>query len=384
MLAPWAQQEVATADLNDARLNKRLTRLLSDLGSRPTASIPAACGGYKETAAAYRFFENDNVAPEKILQPHFEQTRLRMAEQKVVLLTQDTTEIDVTRPQQPVKDAGPLDTDARRGGFMHPLHAFTPDGTPLGAVWCQFWTRDEESLSKSAEQKRRERGAAPIEDKESLRWLEGLRQARASAQTLPDVQCVCIADSEADIYEMFTEPRGEHAVHWLIRACQDRALETAAEASHQRLRQRALEAPVQFSQEITVRGRQAKTSCETRERRQTRATRKAVVEVRATSVTLRPPARPDRALPPLLACAAVYLIVAWRTLFVCRLGRSVPDLDCEALFEPSEGKSVWMAVHREAPPKTPPKLSVLLALIAQLGGSINRKRKDPPGRKPSG
>lgn len=451
MLAPWAQQEVATADLNDARLNKRLTRLLSDLGSRPTASIPAACGGYKEMTAAYRFFEHDNVSPEKILQPHFDQTRLRMAEQKVVLLTQDTTEIDLTRPQQPVKGAGPLDTDARRGGFMHPLHAFTPDGTPLGTVWCQFWTRDEESLSKSAEQKRRERRAAPIEDKESLRWLEGLRQARAIAQTLPHVQCVCIADSEADIYEMFAEPRGEHAVDWLIRACQDRALEAAADASHQHLRQRVMEAPVQFCQEITVRGRQAKTSCETRERRQTRETRKAIVEVRAMSVTLRPPARPDRALPPvtvnvvlvsevdppanepavewllvttlpidtvdqvrqvvqyycvrwmieilfrvfksgcrveqrrfeymdrLLACAAVYLIVAWRTLFVCRLGRSVPDLDCEALFEPSEWKSVWMAVHREAPPKTPPKLSVLLALIAQLGGYINRKRKDPPG-----
>jgi hypothetical protein len=101
---------------------------------------------------------------------------------------------------------------------MHPLHAFTPDGTPLGTLWCQFWTRDEESLTKSAEEKRRERKAAPIEDKESLRWLEGLRQARASAQKLPGVQCACIADSEADIYEVFAEPRGEPAVHWHGRA----------------------------------------------------------------------------------------------------------------------------------------------------------------------
>ena len=81
----------------------------------------------------------------------------------------------------------------------------------------------------------------------------------------------------------------------------------------------------------------------------------------------------------LLACAAVYLIVAWRTLLVYRLGRSAPDVDCEALFEPAEWKSVWMAVHQRTPPKKAPKLSVVLVLIAQLGGYVNRPRSDPPG-----
>ena len=55
----------------------------------------------------------------------------------------------------------------------------------------------------------------------------------------------------------------------------------------------------------------------------------------------------DRVLP----CVGLYLIVAWRTLFVCRMGRSCPDLDCEAIFEPSEWKAVWMAVKRTKPPK---------------------------------
>ena len=62
------------------------------------------------------------------------------------------------------------------------------------------------------------------------------------------------------------------------------------------------------------------------------------------------------------------------------MGRSVQDLHCDAIFQPSEWKSVWMAIHRETPPTTPPKLSVMLGLIAQLGGYVNRpKRKDPPG-----
>jgi len=454
MFAPWVQQEVAGADLEDARLNRRLAKILADLGQRPTASIPAACGGHKETMAAYRFFANDKVTEQKVLQPHGEATRQRMAAQEVVLMVQDTTELDVTRPAQQVENAGPLDTAARRGAFMHPLHAFTPDGTPLGTVACTFWTRDDESLTQSAEQKRRRRRAAPIEAKESMRWVEGLRQARAVAQTLPAVRCVCIADSEADIYELFAEDRGVVPVDWLIRACQDRALaaDAADAAAPAHLRGSVLQSPVLFTQEIQVRGRTPKTACETRGRRQARVDRKAVVEVRAASVTLRPPARSDRALPTvpvqvvlvrevsppagevaiewllvttlpidtadqvrlvvqyycvrwlievlfrifksgcrvegrlfehldrLLPCAAVYWIVAWRTLFVCRLGRSVPELDCEAIFAPAEWKSVWTAVHREAPPETPPRLAVMIALIAQLGGYVNRpKRKDPPG-----
>jgi hypothetical protein len=61
MLAPWALEEMATADLRDKRLNDRLIHILSDLGSRPTASIPAACGGFNEMTAAYRFFDNDKA-----------------------------------------------------------------------------------------------------------------------------------------------------------------------------------------------------------------------------------------------------------------------------------------------------------------------------------
>ena len=43
----------------------------------------------------------------------------------------------------------------------------------------------------------------------------------------------------------------------------------------------------------------------------------------------------------LLPCLAVYLIVAWRVLYVCRLGRSCPEISCEAVFEPAEWQSVY-------------------------------------------
>ena len=78
-----------------------------------------------------------------------------------------------------------------------------------------------------------------------------------------------------------------------------------------------------------------------------------------------------------LPCLALCLIVAWRTLFVCRMGRECPDLDCEAIFEPSEWKAVWMAVHRKKPSRKAPRLSEMVHLIASLGGYVERPKSEP-------
>jgi hypothetical protein len=81
----------------------------------------------------------------------------------------------------------------------------------------------------------------------------------------------------------------------------------------------------------------------------------------------------------LLPCLALYLIVTWRTLYVCRLGRSCPELSCEAVFEPAEWQSVYQVVKREKPPEQPPNLQTMVRLMAQLGGYVNRNRDDEPG-----
>jgi hypothetical protein len=395
--------------------------------------------------AAYRFFDNDKSTFDKVIEPHIAQTKNRMAAQKLVLLVQDTTEIDLTRPEQAVEGSGELD-GARRGVLLHKMQAFVPDGTPLGTVWAEPLNRTEGVSHASAAEKARQRKQTPIEEKESFRWLTGLREAREIAQELPTVQCVCVADSEADIYEVFAEPRGEHAVHWLIRACQDRAIDGDV---GQRLRDQVLATPVLYEVKLLIRGRTAKTAAEDRARRQNRKTRQAKVEVRATRVTLRPPYRPDRKLPQVTAnvvlvsepdppagetpvewilvttlpidtleqvrtiveyycvrwcievlfrtlksgcrierrrfehidrvlpCLGLYLIVAWRTLFVCRMGRSCPDVDCEDIFEPSEWKAVWVAVNRKQPPKKSPRLKEMVHLVASLGGYIERPHTEP-------
>lgn len=452
MLAPWAMNEVKTADLNDKRLNARLAEVLSQLAARPTASIPAACEGRAEMVAAYRFCENKKTSFEAVLQPHCDATRKRMAAQPVVILAQDTTEIDLTRPEQQVAGAGSLDGSSRRGAFVHPLGAFTPDGTPLGIVDAIAWAREEEPVRASLS--RAERAAIPIEQKESHRWLTTLQRAREETSHCPTTQLISVADSEADIYEVLAEGMGgPRSVDWIVRACQDRALLCGdrENSGGNHLREYVLGQPVLFGKTIHVRGRKAKVACSTRGRQQPRESREAEMVVRAARVTLRPPWRADRKLPPVtvnavlvselnpppndepvewllltslpidsveqvgqilqyycvrwmievffrvlksgcrveerrfkyldrqLTCLALYMIVAWRTLYVCRLGRSCPEMSCEAVFEPAEWKSVWKVVRREDPPAEPPALGVFVRMVAQLGGYVNRKRPDPPG-----
>ena len=460
MLAPWAIDEMKNVDLKDKRLNDRLTAVLSQLGGHPTASIPAACGGYAEMTAAYRLFGNEKVCFDNVLGPHVEATRRRMAEQPVVILAQDTSEIDLTRPQQQVAGTGPLDDGSRRGLFLHLLHAFTPDGTPLGTLHADVWTRDDEPPPPKSERAAK-RKQTPIEDKESQRWIDMLRRSREAARGVPETRVICVADSEADIYELLVESQAKpREVDWIVRACQNRALEKEPEnkgengesdAAMNHLRERVLASEVLFTHTVKVRGRKAKVGCETRGRRQSRESRRAEVEVRAIRLMLRPPWRHDRKLPKvwvnvvlvremnppeneppvewmlltslpidtieqvreaiqlycvrwmievffrtlksgcrvqgrlfehtdrLLPCLAVYLIVTWRTLFVCRLGREFPEISCEAIFEPAEWKSVYRIVRDETPPEEPPSLKEMVRMVAQLGGYVNRKRDDDPG-----
>ena len=460
MPMPWAIEEMKGVDLKDERLNRRLTEVLSDLGGRPTASIPSACGGYAETAAAYRMFDNGKVGFDSVLEPHVEATRRRIAEQAEVILVPDTTEMDLTRPHQQVAGAGRLDGGARRGLFLHPLHAFTPDGTPLGTVHASVWSRDDAPPAAAGRSARRKH--TPIEAKESRRWVDSFEQAREEARRAPQTHFVYVADSEADVYELLVEAQAEpREVDWIVRACQDRALRPDAQETAENkgfsdrvghhLREDVLKQEVMFSHTIHVRGRQAKVACEDRGRRQPRKSRTAVVEVRAAHVTLRAPQRHDRRLPDVavnvvlirevdppaddvavewilltslpiddveqvrrviqyycvrwlievlfrtlktgcrveqrrfedvdrfLPCLAVYLIVTWRTLYVCRLGRVFPEISCEAIFEPAEWKSVYRVVQGQAPPTQPPTLQKMVRMVAQLGGYVNRKRDAQPG-----
>jgi hypothetical protein len=92
----WVGEEVGSEDFGDKRLKKRFEQTLFSLASSPQKSIPSSTKGWHETLGAYRFMNHHKVTPNKILSPHFESTLERIKAQAVVLIPQDTTEIDFT------------------------------------------------------------------------------------------------------------------------------------------------------------------------------------------------------------------------------------------------------------------------------------------------
>jgi len=84
----WAADEFETVELGDKRLNNRLVKLVKlvkQLAAHPTASIPVACGGWGDTAAAYRLLDNERCDWREIIEAHGRCTVQRMAERAVEL-----------------------------------------------------------------------------------------------------------------------------------------------------------------------------------------------------------------------------------------------------------------------------------------------------------
>jgi hypothetical protein len=298
----WILEETVAADLGDERLNRRFRIVLDTMSQKPSLKFPAGCNGRAETEAAYRFLDNDKVGKDEVLFPHRGATLERIRAQKVVLIPQDTTELDLTRPHEIMVGAGPLNDGSRVGFHDHVLLAFTPEGVPLGVVAADVWARDFEGFDKDADQKRAERRAKSIEEKESHRWLEGYREARRVALEAPETLVVCLSDSEGDIYECVLEGQKETSdpkAHWIIRACQDRGLivdKGAAADCPTRLRAQVASTPILGHLTIDVREREPKSK-DDRKRKQARDARTAELTVRAARVRLRGPDRPGGKLP---------------------------------------------------------------------------------------
>jgi hypothetical protein len=446
----WIQGETKGADFGDERLNRRYELLLDRLSDKPTLSIPAACRGWAETAAAYRFFDNDATDAAKVLKPHFEATVERVKAQKLVIVAQDTTEVELTRKQEKV--GGPLSDEWHWGLYVHPLLAMTPERVPLGLVEATIWSRDSEEFAKSQEEKRRERKAKPIEEKESVRWLNGYRSACALAAQTPETMIVAVSDSEGDIYECLQAGSAGSAgkAEYITRGCQDRAvLNEACPLLMETLACRA----ILGTMKIQVSKREASTGDKTKKRKQAREGRIACVTVRSARVLLRGPGRPGGKLPPVYAnvvlvkeenppqgedaiewllftslpietfaevtkvldcyccrweievyfrtlksgckiedlqferqdryevCLAMYMIVAWRVLYVLMLGRVCPKMRCDAVLSEAEWKSIYVIARNEQPSAKPPLLADMVTMIAEMGGYLNRKHDGPPGPK---
>lgn len=437
----WVETETAGCDLGDARLDRRLGAMLEALGERPGKSLPTAFQDWSNTKAAYRFFSNDSVSEDKILEGHFAASALRIqATDGPILILHDTTEFSFKRAA-PEKigftkiATGPKGKDRRHqkyrvcGLLMHTSLAITPDGLPLGLTAAKFWSRAQfkgcDALKRKINPTR-----VPIEQKESMRWLDNLRLSTELAG-VPE-RCVHVGDRESDIYELYCLAE-ELGTNFLVRSCVDRLAEDGGTTISRVMAQ------VQSSGTHEVRFRNAQGK-----------DHRAVLSIRHATMTVQPPIGKQRKYrhqnlqiihaeefdPPmdrapviwklitnlpvashadavhklewyalrwkietffrtlktgcrieelrlttadrLVNCIALCCVVAWRVSWLTMLSRAVPAADPAAVFTDDERHLLEHAtpdIKREAPHD----LAFYVRAVARLGGYLDRASDPPPG-----
>ncbi len=428
----WVERELSSVDLGDARREVRLRKLMDDLSRSPGASFNEACRMPKDKKASYRFFANEAVEPECILEAHYGQTWRRIEGQQRVLVVQDTTSLDYSSHKQ-AKGLGPLESDGGMGLFVHSGLALCEQGEPLGLVHQHSWVRDPEQVGKR--HRRRQRA---WQEKESYKWQ---RTVEAVVAGQPEgTQFIIIGDRECDVYGLLASPRPA-GVEVLVRSAQNRKVQAEAGLLHQQLSK----GPAAGKLVVDV-GRAAK-----------RDARSAICEVRYRQVTLTPPAHADAGVPkvpvvvwavaitelhapkgtrPLhwvllaswpitsledaIQCAiwysrrwlveryhfvlksgcrieasqlhtrqrlerlqAVYAIIAWRLLALTYQARLRPSQPCDGVLSRQEWQVLYAHHHQRLPSATQsaPPLGEALVWVAKLGGYWGRKQDSPPGVK---
>jgi hypothetical protein len=428
----WAEMEFAGARLGDERLQKRLITVARDMYAHPGCPIPQVCQSRSKTKATYRFFQHENVEMDILLEPHYESTRRRIAEHRVVLSVQDTTSLNYST-QPTTEGLGPIgsDADGAIGLIVHDTMAFTLGGTPLGLMDVQCWARNGADFGKKHQRKNR-----PIEEKESRKWLASFKRVAEAQRDCPSTTLVSVGDAEADVYELFALAlKDSKGPRLLIRGKQPRLLANDEGLLCEVLKRR----PVAGIQEFQL------------PRRHPRPARRAQLEIRFGQVTLRPPdgksqygavtlwavlaietSAPEKTEPiewlllttmPVMtfeqatekiawysrrflievyhrtlktgckveqrqlgaadrieACLAIDMVVAWRIYQLAKLGRETPDVLCTVYFEESEWKALhaWTSKNPELPEK-PPTLYRAMRDVATLGGFLGRKGDGEPG-----
>ena len=417
----WAEMEFRNLDLGDERLNKRAVILINALTKAPKLSIPQACQGWAKTQATYRFYANENVTWEKLLVAHTEQVEQRIiaSKESIVLCLQDTTELDFNG--QEIEGLGRLSYDAQKGMYLHPTFCITPDRIPLGISDAWMWSRGK---SKKEDQEK-----STI--KESDRWIEGYERVAEMAERCPETRLIYIADREGDILSLMQKSKALNTpADWLVRAKHNRKLSADGKLWDSVDKQEVMggisfikprkkgEKSRQIQQEIKVlrctfpvKGKEgidvtlvqakeinppkgkvpliwrllsnrivenAAQACELIDWYRCRWEIEMFFDIlkigcKVEKLQLSSKERIEKAL-------IMAMIVAWRVMYLMRLGRVCPDLPAELVFDALEWKSSYGLLNKEIPKKVP-TLNAVLRNIATLGGFLGRKSDGDPGTK---
>lgn len=210
----WSNEEFAGIEFGDKRLNERIKRTSQMLYEKPIASINEACGGWIDTKAAYRLFDNNKVKADKIIDALRQATLKRMKDHKTVLAIQDTTFFNYDSHESKT-GLGIIHSNKVpvQGILAHNTLITTVDGLLLGLFDQKIYARKIK--------KKRSPHYSKIKNKVSYRWLESIQTLRTHISE--NQSCIVIGDREADIFELMDGCQGLAFV-FIFRSTHDRVV----------------------------------------------------------------------------------------------------------------------------------------------------------------
>jgi hypothetical protein len=187
--------------------------------ARPGSCIRRLAGTRAREIQFTRFLRNGAVTACEMAAHAAERTATRAAGRDIVV-AQDTSELSLGGRRAKTCGYGPIGKGgALRGLLLHAVLAVDAGtGGVLGLVDAKVWNRTGG--------KAKARRSRKTSEKESQRWLDGTTRAGevlAAANSITGV-----SDREGDIYEHFAQ-RPDN-MHLIVRACQNRRIETDDES----------------------------------------------------------------------------------------------------------------------------------------------------------
>ncbi len=146
----------------------------------------------------------------------------------------DTTYLDYKKSQSKREQYGPIGNGGN-GLILHSALAVNADnGQPMGLLWEKLWHREhkQSNASKTKKQKKKQQAEArkrPIEEKESYKWIEALKEVekllKISETESKRPKIIHVFDREGDMAEVFAQVSQTSNTGVVVRAAHNRALE---------------------------------------------------------------------------------------------------------------------------------------------------------------
>jgi len=146
----WAERTFGSVQLHDMRRTRRAVKAATSMAENPLGSLPAQMQGWKETKALYRLLDEPDVTFAALVQPHLHQSRDQANASPVVLLVQDTTDIDLSHRRK-ISGVGQIGNERGRGFFVQTVLAVRPETREvLGCLAQEPFVRIRGSRGRTA------------------------------------------------------------------------------------------------------------------------------------------------------------------------------------------------------------------------------------------